>query len=439
MIDSRPGSVGLASHARRLAMIELGLARIARLLQHVPLPWRAIHVAGTNGKGSICAYASAMVRATGLRSARFTSPHVIDRWDCITVDEHTVDQSIFRAVENEVHQRNQTQKIGASEFELLTATAFEVFTREKVDVALIEVGMGGRLDATNILTSPSATVIAKIGLDHQSFLGNTIKEIALQKAGILKPQVPCVVDATNETDVLTVLSEHAKAVSAGPIIYCPSDDDDFIWKHVAKESFEPHQQVNLSCAYRAVKVTLEASRMPSDPATIIPAIKSVQWPGRLQNMSIQNLTGRRPVVLLDGAHNVQSAKVLASYVDRRLRKPGRSVTWLIAASEGKDVDEIFSLLIRPQDHVVTVQFGSVDGMPWVRPHDSSRLLDSVSGGVKPRSGKLHDSDSDVLAALRWASETSADGPLVIAGSLYLVSDVLRLGRASDRTSKHYVK
>src|SRR4051812_42901739 len=130
-------------------MIELGLGRISRLLRHTPQPWKAIHVSGTNGKGSICAYLSAMLHASGVRCGRFTSPHLIDRWDCITIDEQPVRESIFREAEALVMKRNEVEKIEASEFELLTATAFEVFYKEKVEMGVIEVGLGGRLDATN--------------------------------------------------------------------------------------------------------------------------------------------------------------------------------------------------------------------------------------------------------------------------------------------------
>src|SRR6187402_2890767 len=120
-------------------MIELGLARISRLLSFTPQPWKAIHVAGTNGKGSICAYLSAMLKASGVRCGRFTSPHLIDRWDCITINEQTVQEGTFRAAERLVNTRNNAGKIEASEFELLTATAFEVFQQEKIEMGVIEV------------------------------------------------------------------------------------------------------------------------------------------------------------------------------------------------------------------------------------------------------------------------------------------------------------
>ncbi|KAI9814967.1 MAG: folylpolyglutamate synthase [Thelocarpon impressellum] len=411
-------------------MIELGLARVARLVQQAPLPWRAIHVAGTNGKGSICAYASAMLQAAGLRCGRFTSPHLVDRWDCITVDERPIDEAVFHAVERRVGDRDARHAVGASEFELLTATAFEVFTREKVDVAVVEVGIGGRLDATNILEAPLATVISKVGLDHQAFLGDTIGEIALQKAGIIKAKAPCILDGTNDAEVLAVLEDYARQVPSGPITRCPSPADDFIWELLSKDDFEPHQRVNLSCAVVAVREALREIGVPGDVRRLLPAVYGLSWPGRLQKISLGSLTGRAQDVLLDGAHNAQSAEVLGRYVDEKLRaEQQRPVTWVIAASSGKAVEELFSPLVWPGDHVAAVEFGPVDGMPWVEPTRSAAILAAIDD-VSP--GRLHDAGGDLMGALRWASEAAGGGSLVVAGSLYLVSDVLRLLRGSAR-------
>lgn len=183
-------------------MIRPGLERIALLLKGIHLPWKAVHVAGTNGKGSICAYLSALFHLTNIRCGRFTSPHLIDRWDCITVDEKPIAESIFRSVEERVKERNERHEIDASEFELLTATAFEIFAQERVEVAVIECGLGGRLDATNVIETPLVTVISKIGLDHQGLLGDTLKQIAFEKAGIIKTGATCVVDGTSNAEAL---------------------------------------------------------------------------------------------------------------------------------------------------------------------------------------------------------------------------------------------
>ncbi len=411
-------------------MIELGLSRITRLLQHQPTPsWRAIHVAGTNGKGSICAVASALLRAADLRCGRFTSPHLLDRWDCVALDSRPVSESLFRRVEARVREQDVREGIGASPFELLAATAFEIFEEQKVDVAVVEVGMGGRLDATNALRSPLVTVVAKVGLDHQAFLGDTLVEIAREKAEILKPGVPCVVDATNDPAVLDVVVDTAKAVGAGPIHRRDGSVEEApeIWKVLPQHDFEPHQRANLSCAVRAVELALQQLRPEVDVRTLLPVLMKLEWPGRLQRVSIDCLTGRQAEVLLDGAHNPQAAKALALYVDRRLRQHGRPVTWLLAASSGgKDVKGMLNVLLKPGDAVVAVEFGPVDGMPWVSPTPSADLVQTARAVAADIS--VHDCGTEVLKGLTAASRVADGGPLVVTGSLYLISDVLRLLR-----------
>lgn len=406
-------------------MIDLGLARIGRLIQHTPQTWKAIHVAGTNGKGSICSYISAMLHASGVSCARFTSPHLIDRWDCITVNEKPVSEALFRDAENLVKQRDRDAHIGATEFELLTATAFEIFTRQKVDFGVIEVGLGGKLDATNVLEEKLVTVISKIGLDHQSFLGNTLYEIAQHKAGIMRCGVPCVVDYSNGSEVLEALRDHAAKVKAD--LYNPKEFGTETADILSREGFEPHQMWNLACARTAFG--LACPDKDHTWSRLLPIAKQVQWPGRLQTLDIQKLTGRQQEVLLDGAHNTQSAEVLAAYVQKHLRAQRCPVTWVLAATQGKDMDGILGVLIQNGDRVAAVRFHPVDGMPWVKPENPSQLL-HLAAQHGADSQKLYDAQDDVQDALVWASKTATDGPVVVAGSLYLVSSVLRLLRDS---------
>ncbi len=409
------------SHAAA-TMIDLGLARISRLLRSTPQSWRAIHVAGTNGKGSVCAYLSAMLHASGVSCARFTSPHIIDRWDCITVDERPVSEALFRDVEALVLRRNEDHQIGATQFELLTATAFEIFNRARVEYGVVEVGMGGGLDATNALKEKAVAVITKIGLDHQGFLGSTVEDIALHKAGIIRQGVPCVVDGSNQQSVLSVIEAHAKEVGA-PVVY-PAETA-ILLDDMASDDLEPHQLQNLACAVTAFK--LACPRVDASLARLLPVIKQVQWPGRLQFIDLSKLTGRREKVLLDGAHNPQSAQVLSAYVNKHIRSQGDGVTWVVATSEGKDVGAILDLLLQPEDQVAAVRFGPVDGMPWVKAMNPAAIIDvALEKGVK---GTHDGSDADLQSVLRSASTMAGSGPVVIAGSLYLVSDTLRLLRS----------
>ncbi|KAK4221616.1 hypothetical protein QBC38DRAFT_121483 [Podospora fimiseda] len=404
-------------------MIDLGLTRITRLIQNTPQTWKAIHVAGTNGKGSICTYLSAMLNASGSSCAKFTSPHLIDRWDCIVIDGHPVSESLFLEVENEVKQRDQNDQIGATEFELLTATAFEIFNRKRVEYGVVEVGLGGKLDATNAMKQKAVTVIAKIGLDHQALLGNTLGEIALQKAGIIRRGVPCVVDDSNEGSVLKVIKQHAREVGAASLSF---PDTEEIKEKMS--DWEPHQIQNLACAYAAFKLAKPGNEKPL--SELLKAVREVNWPGRLQKLDIGRITGKqKQEVLLDGAHNTQSAEVLGAYVKKHLRSGGEPVTWVVAATQGKDMNGILGLLLQPGDRVVAVRFQPVDGMPWVKPADPAELL-RLAGDHGVEASALQDAGSDVKQALVLAAEAVGDGLLVIAGSLYLVSSVLRILRKS---------
>jgi len=483
-------------------MIELGLQRISRLLSKTHLPWRAIHVAGTNGKGSICVYISGMLEAYNnspsrlaskkprIRHGRFTSPHLIDRWDCISINQQPVSCALFHEIEKKVLLRNASEDINASEFELLTATAFEIFTHEKVDIGVIEVGMGGRLDATNILgqpveseapsepitrAPPFVTAIAKIGLDHQTFLGSTLQAIAAEKAGILKPGVPLVYDSSNTPEVTNTFQTLASRIGA-PIAILKSlinttnltisssakkslsqtlPRPDLAILGLAPEGSTPaHTRQNTSVALQAALIALQnffPSTTATNPttddtddilATLLAVPTQTTFPGRLQALNIQPLTGRTQPILLDGAHNAQSAAVLAEAVaNLRVESSHASastrsskVTWLLAASDSKNIEELLAPLLKPGDAFCAVEFGPVDGMPWVKAMGSAKVLRAARAVVGGGQSRLVQSDEnagdnafgrDVVGGLKRASEVAGEGPLVVAGSLYLVGSVLR--------------
>lgn len=461
----------------RFAMIDLGLARIGRLLQHGPPPaWKAIHVAGTNGKGSVCAYLSAMLHARGIPSARFTSPHLVDRWDCIVVDERVVSDTAFQAAEQTVLQYDAAEQIGATEFELLTATAFEVFnahlsttSSSTSSFGVIECGLGGSLDATTAMRADRAvTVVTRIGLDHQGFLGSTTSAIAAHKAGIMRPGVPCVVDLANRDDqaVRDVLEARARDVGTTLVYPDPqlllrgdrTTQGSSTISPVARLRMEPHQLTNLACAYAAFRIATgqddgqaaAEAYTDADAAFVASIALQLRWPGRLQTLNVGPLLkankggplqGAAPSVpvLLDGAHNPQSADALAAYVNKHLRgDKGQAITWILAASYGKDLDEILRPILRPGDRVAAVTFGPVDGMPWVKPTAPQAILErstllGVDAAIDQYSAAdKTDNNDSVVSALQWATSTDngRGNPIVIAGSLYLVSDTLRLLRAA---------
>ncbi|KAI0537187.1 folylpolyglutamate synthase-like protein [Xylaria digitata] len=401
---------------------QLRLERITALLKNTPQSWKAIHVAGTNGKGSICAYVHAMMRAKNISCGRFTSPHLVDRWDCITINDRPVSETKFHHFEKIVTMRSKKLCLDASPFELLTAAAFEIFENEKVQFGIIEVGLGGSHDATNALKHKAVTVISKIGLDHQDRLGSTLAKIAAHKAGILRRGVPCVVDPSNDPTVLSVVL--GRVIELGSTAYLA--DPGLLLGVKFPERFEPHQRQNLLCAQQAFNIACPEHAGPVQEIVNLGA-KTV-WPGRLQSISIEKITKRQKDILLDGAHNPQSAEVLSAFVEKRLRAPLQKVTWVLAATEGKDISEMLKKLLRDGDNVAVVEFGPVDGMPWVRPTKSATILQTINK-IGISTGSLQNSQDDVMKALTWASEISREAPLVVAGSLYLVSNVLKLLRA----------
>ncbi|KAK5133982.1 hypothetical protein LTR08_007102 [Meristemomyces frigidus] len=470
-------------------MIELGLQRISRLLARTPLPWRAIHVAGTNGKGSICHYISAMLEVynkseyrkergqTALKHARFTSPHLIDRWDCITVDQQTVSSKLFDHMNSKVLRRNEQESIRATEFELLTATAFEIFTHEQVDVGVVEVGMGGRLDATNIIGQPGVpepldgidpvtfrplplvTAISRLGLDHQAFLGNTYAAIAGEKAGIMKPNVPVVWDTEMDGSAVEVLEIKAidnRVVGVnGPYLPGAFSLDrrplsSLLDRRAPRNKSRPphHQILNLSVAFRSTWTALQRlERLPArcdnlttqdtDVLTVLaenmllePAYTEAILPGRLQTLDISALVGDERHVLLDGAHNVQSAKMLG----RHLKHSGTHRKWVLAASDTKDTKTLLAPILRHGDTVFAVEFGPVAGMPWVHPMAAEKLAEAAKSVANV---KVEVYGRDILSALTAASEkVSPKHMMIVAGSLYLVGDVLRLLRDRKGLAKN---
>ncbi|ANB11607.1 dihydrofolate synthase [Sugiyamaella lignohabitans] len=409
-------------------MIDLGLSRVIRLLTALGNPqltWKAVHVAGTNGKGSVCAYISSCITQAKISNGRFTSPHLVDRFDCISINGKPVVENLFLEVEKKVSEVNLENNIQATDFELLTAIAFEIFHRQKVDLAVIEVGLGGRLDATNVLP-PSQTlcsIITKIGLDHQNFLGNTLSEIAREKAGIIKQAVPCILDATNEPEVIRevekiVSQNNSKLILAHPLTNKTTGP--FQVDPSTSPLLGSYQMSNLSCSLQAL---LEIQKhYPLSDRIVQQGIKETQWPGRLQKVQLSN--GFE--VLLDGAHNNQAADLLAEYINNSVRPSATSaITFIVAFSQGKDFKGILQRLVKPGDTVIATQFGAVDGMPWVAPCDPQEIAAVAYSFTDPANVHIEQS---IQKGLSRAQQTPTTSSTVICGSLYLVADFVRATR-----------
>lgn len=383
-------------------MIELGLGRISTLLKSLGNPqnsWKAIHVAGTNGKGSICAYISNCLNEIA-KTGRFTSPHLINRWDCIWIDGKSVCKDVFINIENKVKLKNETEKIGATEFEILTATAFEIFRQQQVTYAVIEVGLGGKRDSTNILSNDNTlvSVIGKIGMDHESFLGNNLTEIANEKAGIIKSNVPSVVDGTNDVEALEAVKSTAAEVGSQLTV---AEPDQLPYNDIQSPLLGSYQLANLSCALNVLRI------LKINEQTVKKGVSKVSWPGRLQWVNHDNKN-----ILVDGAHNPQSAQLLKQYIDENIKTPR---TIVMAFSQGKDSESIIKEIVQKGDNIITTTFGPVDTMPWVKPQNPFETK------------KIAEKYCDNVSVCENNNEIFGNCPTntVICGSLYLVADVLR--------------
>lgn len=427
--------------------IDLGLARVANLLSKLGNPHlksNFIHISGTNGKGSVCAYLTSLLieNTKDFKIGKFTSPHLLDRNDSVTLNNIPVPFTKFSKVENDVLNVNKEYNIGATEFEILTATAFQIFHLEKVDLAVLEVGLGGRLDATNVVepalvnqdkkiiqNGVLVTGVTKIGMDHENILGSTLKEIAREKAGIIKHEIPNVIDGTNDDEVLQVIKQKAQEQwSENHPVISNFNKITTSFGTVNREESPlkgSYQLQNLSVSLKILdlifpflKVTYP-EKVNFSLQNITKGIQKVEWPGRLQSLNLKYSPNESEIpVLLDGAHNGQAAKELGKYLHAKHNHD--PITFILAVTKGKDLEPLLKELIRKQDTVIVTKFGSVDQMPWVKANDPHELKQEILKYTK---------NVQVEEVIPEAFKlVNKDDPVVVCGSLYLVGEVLRLHR-----------
>lgn len=409
--------------------ISLGLQRITRFLQRIDSPHErldVIHVAGTNGKGSVSAMIANTLSRAGYKTGLFTSPHLAYRWDGISIDGHTIPRSAFLSLEKDLKIEEQmllstlpeNNKSQLTTFEMMTAAAFVAFRREQVDIAVVEVGLGGGEDATNVI-SPLISVITSIGIDHTSFLGHDIKSITQAKGGIIKKGVPVVVSSDQEYDqVFGVLGTIQRTVDSGrKITWTPPNstlDFRISNQNTARTVLQSIRDLHLK----------NGSLMDPELLTdefIEKGLRTTTWKGRFERLDLSVLGGPGDA-LLDGAHNAQSLDALAKVLGPpEMSKPR---VFIFALTSGKDPVALATLL-SPGDNFIAVEFEAVDGMSWISPLSSGEILSRLSESC-PASIKGVDFGSDVSGAIEAATVMLPGSQLIICGSLYLVGQVHRL-------------
>jgi dihydrofolate synthase / folylpolyglutamate synthase len=396
----------LYSLGNEVLTAKLGLERITQLLQALGNPHqgrRWVHVAGTNGKGSTCAMVESGLRAAGIRTGLYISPHLIEPTERIQICGQPVSQDQFAQAFLRVHETAERMLASAeidmhpTYFETVTAMAFVLFAEAKLDMVVLEVGLGGRLDATNVVT-PELCVITPIDYDHQIFLGDTIEQIAAEKAGILKPGVPAVfAEQRPEAEaVLRTQAQGAYTLSRDwPITDLAIDARGSRFRLRGVEVVCPlageHQVENARVAAIALaQLGVSAS-----------GIASTRWPARLE------LVSERPDIIIDGAHNPAGTRALAAYIRRFYS--GRRIWLVYGALRDKAVAEMTSILFPLADRVILTAPANSRAMP---PEDIPA----------PEAHLTH----SIAEAIAYLSIVPPEDVIFIAGSLYLAGEARAL-------------
>ena len=411
--------------------IKFGLENIRTLVAVLGHPERAfhsVHIAGTNGKGSVTAMVDAGLRAAGHRSARFTSPHLIDLRERFAIDDRPV--AVDALVTAVADLRSRVDALMASGalraqptfFEATTALALELFRRAGVDVAVIEVGLGGRLDSTNVIT-PMAAAITSIAFDHEAYLGHTLGAIATEKAGIIKPHVPVVVGRVPpeaETAIDAVARErasevvrawdgvivepggHARGAPTRVRLRTPAHD----YGEITLSLRGAHQVGNAVVAVRLLEL-LDERGVIVPPDAIVRGLGSVTWPGRLDYRQLSH--GRE--MLLDAAHNPAGAAMLAEYIAETFdEKP----PLVFAAMRDKDAARMFEgLLPSVGALIVTRASATRSAEPETLAHHATTVAPGLRVLVEP------------VRANALAAAWNMSSRIVVAGSIFLLGDVLK--------------
>jgi dihydrofolate synthase/folylpolyglutamate synthase len=389
--------------------IKFGLENISTIvgrLGHPERTFRSVHIAGTNGKGSVTAMVDAALRAAGHRSARYTSPHLVDLAERFVSDGRPVGEAALVAAVADVREAidglraDRALAVQPTFFEVTTAVAFELFRRADVEIAVLEVGLGGRLDATNVV-SPVATAITSIALDHQTYLGSTLREIALEKAGIIKPGVPVVVGEL-DPDASAAIEQVARERGAELIRASARDAAGFIVGLPGA-----HQVANAAIAVRLLEL-LDARGMSVSPQAVAAGLAHPEWPGRLDRRRLAD--GRE--VLLDAAHNPAGAAALASYLQREGGSPQPLV---FAAMRDKDVGGMFAALLPAVSHLVVTRASNV------RSADPARLAAEARAVAPALPISIEPAIGEALAEA-WRHSPR----IVVAGSIFLLGHVMKL-------------
>jgi dihydrofolate synthase/folylpolyglutamate synthase len=409
--------------------IDLSLDRMQRLMAALGNPERrlppVIHVAGTNGKGSTIAYLKAICEAAGLSAHVYTSPHLVRLNESIRLAGALVGDDELLAAFSEIERINADAPI--TPFEAETAVAFHLFARHPADVVLLEVGLGGRLDATNVIDTPAACVLTPIAIDHTDFLGDTLLKIATEKAGIIKRRVP-VITAEQTPEATAVIEQTARRMQAklhsagqewhvtierGRLVY---QDDRGLMDLAAPKLFGRHQFGNAGLAIATLRA-LDQFRI--DGAAYEAGLTRAEWPARMQRLTSGRLVAQAPPgaeIWLDGGHNAEGGRIVAAALGDLEERVPRPLVAIVGMMANKDAAGFLANFAGQTRHIIAVPIPDRAGaMPPDVLADAGRSL-GMRVEIKPR----------VAEALTSLCRLAYEVPprILIAGSLYLAGHVL---------------
>lgn len=386
-----------------VSAMHLELERIQKLAEYFDNPQdkiKTIHVAGTNGKGSTCAMLAAILHRAGYKTGLYTSPHLIDYTERIRIAEKDISRNALSKLLSDTLTEIRQKKLPATQFEILAIAAFRYFYQQQVDFAIIETGLGGRLDATNIITQPQLTIITKLGMDHTQWLGNTIEEIAREKAGIIKKKTPLVTFSDNPglNEILQ------KAEQKNAIVHLVSEKDVAQYKTNLQGEF---QKKNMALAVKATEIITQQGYALADTDLCL-GLQQVQWPGRFQYIPKEQ-------IILDGAHNLDGARELRKNIDKNF--PTATKLWIYSCLNTKDYPNIIQQLFSPQDIVILTRLSQHSGE---KPENIAEAINEKYPMIE------YYLTENLQQALKKRTERMTDNTLtIITGSLYLLGEYLQ--------------
>lgn len=394
----------------------LGLDRTRQLLAQLGDPQKQlkfIHVAGSNGKGSTCAMLDAILRAAGYKVGLYISPYIQDFCERMQVGGWNIPGERLAKLTEKVRTAADAMDDHPSQFELVTAIAMEYFYEEACDIVVLEVGMGGALDSTNVIDAPELALITNIGLEHTEYLGHTLEEIAATKAGIIKPGCHCVCydGAPQVTEVIRRICAEKSVPFIGVDfshmrkLNCTLDGQDILWRETPYHLhlIGQHQLHNAALVLSAVEILRQRGWHIAETA-VAKGLAEVRWPARFEVLS------RDPLFILDGGHNPQCAQAMAGCLSELF--PGQKVTFLMGILADKDYQAVIHTLLPYAKEFVCVT-----------PHNSRGLSAQALCDTLTEMGAAAAACDTVEQGISTALTRSKGGVTVAFGSLYLAGEV----------------